>query len=141
MSHVARIALEIKDLCTLKQACARLGFELVEGRKTYKWYGSYMKDYPLPEGFSPEDLGKCDHAIRVPGAAYEVGVVKRNGRYLLLWDFWQDGGLEPRLGKNAGRLKQAYAIARATVEARRKGYQVQEQRTRQGIRLTLTRRG
>jgi len=141
MSHVARIQLEIKDLCTLKQACTRLGLEFLEGRRTYRWYGRYMEDYPLPEGFCFDDLGKCDHAISVTGAAYEVGVVKRSGGYLLLWDFWEEGGLEKILGKNAGRLKQAYAVTRTMVEAKRKGYQVREQRTQKGIRLTLTRRG
>lgn len=138
MSHIARIEMQINDLETLKAACARLGLEFVAEQKTYAWYGKHVGDYPLPEGFSVSDMGKCDHAIRVPGAKYEVGVVERNQKYVLLWDFWEDGGLEPALGKNAGRLKQAYGVEKATREARLKGYRVTEQKTNHGIRLVLS---
>ena len=140
MSHVATIELEINDLCSLKKACERLGFTFMEGQRTYRWYGEWVGDHPLPEGFTQEDLGKCDHAIRVPGALYEVGVVNRGGKYVLLWDFWQDGGLQQKLGKNAGLLKQAYTIVRSKAEAIRKGYQVAEKRTKSGIRLVLSKR-
>ena len=138
MSHVAKIELEITDLDALKAACQRLGLEFRCGKRTYTWYGEYMGDHPLPEGLSVQDLGKCDHAIHVPGASYEVGVVKRNGRYLLLWDFWHAGGLEHVLGRNAGRLKQAYAIERTRREALRKGYRITESKTQNGLRLVLT---
>ena len=138
MSHVAKIELEINDLDDLKRACNRLGFEFMENQRTYKWFGQWVGDYPLPEGIKKEDLGKCDHAIRVPEAKYEVGIVRRNGTYLLLWDFWSSGGLEEKLGKDAGLLKQAYAIERIKRESRRKRYRIREQRTDHGVRLTLT---
>ena len=138
MSHVAKIELEINDLDALKAACQRLGLEFRCGQAVYSWYGEYVGDHPLPEGLTVQDLGKCDHAIHVPGASYEVGVVKRNGRYLLLWDFWHAGGLERVLGRNAGRLKQAYAIERTRREALRKGYRITESKTQNGLRLVLT---
>lgn len=137
MSHVAKIELEINDLDTLKAACERLGVEFIPDQKHYRWYNEHVGDYPLPEGFTPEDLGRCDHAIHVPGASYEVGVVRRGSKYVLLWDFYSAGGLERKLGKGAGRLKQAYAVERVRRGARLKGYQVREQKTDQGIRLTL----
>lgn len=138
MSHIARIDLEINDLDALKAACGRLGLEFRCGQTSYAWYGEYVGDHPLPEGLTVHDLGKCDHAIHVPGASYEVGILKRNGKYLLLWDFWRDGGLERILGRNAGRLKQAYAIERTRREAQRKGYRFTESKTRTGVRLVLT---
>jgi len=138
MSHIARIDLEINDLDALKAACGRLGLEFRCGQTSYAWYGEYVGDHPLPEGLTVQDLGKCDHAIHVPGASYEVGILKRNGKYLLLWDFWRDGGLERILGRNAGRLKQAYAIERTRREAQRKGYRFTESKTRTGVRLVLT---
>jgi len=138
MSHVAKIDIEIKDLDTLKAACERLGLQFMQGQLAYSWYGSHQGDYPLPEGFTVEDLGRCDHAIRVQGAKYEVGVVKRGGKFTLLWDFWRSGGLEGALGKGACRLKQAYAVERVRKEARLKGYRFREQRTEQGIRVVLT---
>ena len=152
MSHVSAIELEIKDMDALKAACERLGLKWMEGKTTYRWYGQFMGDYPLPEGFKAEDLGKCTHAISVPGASYEIGVVTRNGKTTLLWDFWSSGGLEKILGKGGGKLKQAYTIETAKRAAKKAGYRVQEKRTLMdrfrgalgmqqvdGIRLTLRR--
>ena len=138
MSHVAKIELEIKDLDTLQAASERLGLEFVRNQKTYAWYGASVGDYPLPDGITVEDLGKCDHAIRVPGAAYEIGIVRKNNKYILLWDFYSQGGLEQALGRNAGKLKQAYAIERVYQEARRKGYHIIEQTIDQAVRLTIS---
>ena len=71
--------------------------------------------YPLPEGITESDIGRCNHAIRVPGCEYEVGVICRDDRYVLFWDSWRAGGLEKQtaLGKNACRLKQAYAVGKS----------------------------
>jgi len=137
MSHISKIELEINDLETLRLACERLGLQFMENQHTYKWYGSWIGDTPLPEGISIQDLGKCDHAIRVPGAQYEIGIVQRDRKYIMLWDFWNQGGLEQRLGKNAGRLKQAYTIERVRKEAKLKGHRICEQKTDQGVRLVL----
>ena len=137
MSHIAKIELEITDPDTLKLACERLGLQFMENQTTYSWYGTWVGDSPLPEGITTSDLGKCDHAIHVPGAQYEIGIVKRDRKYILLWDFWHHGGLEQNLGKNAGRLKQAYTIERVRKEARLKGHRICEQKTNQGVRLVL----
>lgn len=138
MSHIAKIELQIKDLDTLRAACEQMSLQFMPDQRFYKWYGRAVADYPIPEGFSAADMGKCDHAIRVPGASYEIGVVHRNGNYLLLWDFYSEGGLERVLGKGAGRLKQAYSVERVRREAKLKGYHVQERKTEQGIRMVLT---
>ncbi len=138
MSHIAKIELEINDLETLKKACERLGLEFIENQKTYQWYGTWVGDSEMPEGITVNDLGKCDHAIRVPGAQYEIGIVSKGRKYILLWDFWHQGGLEQKLGKNAGRLKQAYAVERVRKEARLKGYRICEQKTDKSVRLVLT---
>jgi hypothetical protein len=87
MSHVARIEIEINNLDTLKAAYHSLGLEFVPDQKTFARYGQHIGDYPLPEDFTIEDMGPCDHAIRVANAQYEIGVVKRSGRYILLWDY------------------------------------------------------
>jgi len=137
VSHIAKIEMEINDLGALQAAAIRLGGELVIGQTNYKWYGEWIGNTPMPEGVTADNLGKCDHAIRFPNAAYEVGVVQRGNKYQLLWDNWKQGGLESILGNNAGLLKQAYGIERARLEARRRGLTVHEQRTNTGIRLTL----
>jgi hypothetical protein len=129
MSHVSTFELEVNDLDALDSACKQLGLELVRGQKQYRWYGRSVGDYPLPAGFTEQDLGKCDHAIRIPGNpnAYEIGVVKnRNGRgYQLLWDFWQGGyGMQAKVGKDGEKLKQQYEVQHGVRHWQRKGYRV-----------------
>lgn len=143
MSHVSKIDIKPTDLAALKLAAKRLGGELVE-QKTYKWYGTSVGDYPLPEGFTAKDLGKCDFAIKFPDAKYEVGVVKRkDGKpgYELLWDFWSGGfGLEKAIGKDGNKLKQSYGVEAAKRAAMLKGWSCFEQKTPTGIKLTINKK-
>ena len=120
MSHISKIELEVKDLGTLKQACTRLGLNLHEGQKTFKWYG--------------QEDGRCDHAIRIPGATYEIGVIKTGDLYELECDYF-DSAIGKAIGQSGGLLKQAYAIERTKTEARRKGYSIIEKTIDSGIRL------
>ena len=94
MSHISKIELEVKDLGILGQACSELGLQLIRNRRTFRWYG---KESP------------CDHAIRVPGANYEIGVTQRNDLFELNCDFY-DRNLEKVIGSQGGLLKQAYAV-------------------------------
>jgi hypothetical protein len=138
LSHIARIELEIKSLEDLKAACNELGLKFNENEQSYKWYGRWVGDAPLPEGIKEEDLGKCDHCIHVPGAQYQIGVIKQDGKYRLLWDSWKAGGLEDVLGRNAGLLKQAYAVATIIRESRLKRLKVHQQIKEKSIRIVLT---
>ena len=131
MSHVAEISLEIRDLDALAAAAKELDLELIRDQKTYKWYGRSMGDYPLPVGFKKEDLGTCDHAIRIPGndRAYEIGVCKRrDGKagYVLQWDFFSGGyGMAEKVGGDkAQALVQGYATQVAIKTARAQGFRV-----------------
>ena len=85
MSHVSHIQLKIYDLSAIKRACSRMGFQFMENQKTYTWYGKLVEPekYPLPLGITEEELGHCDHAIKIPDARYEIGIVKRNNSYML----------------------------------------------------------
>ena len=138
MSHISKIEIEIRDLEALKQACNRLGFHFMENQKHYLWYGKIVGNNPLPEGFTEEDFGKCTHAIHVPTAAFEIGVVKKDNAYQLMWDSWIGGGLQKAIGKDAGILKQTYALESVKREARRKGYRFIEKKMKHGIRLCLS---
>jgi hypothetical protein len=119
MSHISKIELEVRDLAIIGQACSRLGLQLQKDQKTFKWYGQDAT---------------CDHAIRIPGASYEIGVIQKDGRYELQCDFY-DSGIEKAIGRQGGLLKQAYAVEKAKLEARRKGYTVLEKKSETGIRL------
>lgn len=135
MSHVATVEVQIKDLAALKKACERLGLEFKENCKTYKWYGRFMNDYAgsnaaFKHGLKPEDYGKCEHAVAIPGdpTAYECGVVKRpdgNG-YTLIWDFYGCNGqrLLKRIGKDGKKLRQAYTGEVAAAKLSAKGFKV-----------------
>jgi len=136
MSHITKIEIKVTDLTALKAACKRLNLQFIENQLTYRWYGSRVGNDPLPEGIAVEDLGKCDHAIKVPGASYEIGILKDGNRYRLLWNNWTSGGLEQVIGKDAGLLKQAYGIEKTKSEARRKGYSLYETRHSNGA-ITL----
>lgn len=130
MSHITVIEIQIKDLDALEAAARELGLELRRGQTTYDWYGRKVGNDPMPEGFTVADLGKCDHAITIPGneRAYEVGVcASRNGEpgYTLMWDFWNGGyGLQDKIGQNGQRLIQEYAVQVAMNEAMREGFRV-----------------
>ena len=122
MSHISKIELEVKDLGTLKQACNRLGLNLHEGQKTFKWYG--------------QEDERCNHVIRVPGATYEIGVIKTGDLYELKCDYF-DAAVGKAIGRSGGLLKQAYAIERTKTEDRLKGYSVIEKTTDSGIRIQV----
>ncbi len=135
MSHISKIEIEIlQSLEDLKSACREMGFLFMENQKTHKWYGTNRES----ESNSQSELGKCDHAIKVHGAKYEIGVVKKDSHWELLWDEYFSGGLEKKVGKNAGLLKQAYSIARIKRESRIKGYRVTQKKVSNGIRLVLS---
>lgn len=136
MSHIASIELVINDLKTLAKACNRLGIIFLQGKKNYRWYGSSWNQAENVIGnYVP---GQCDHVIQVPGADYEIGVIKDGENFALVADFWQYGGLEEVVGPNAGKLKQAYAVERVKNEAKQKRMRIQEVMTENSIRLVLT---
>lgn len=145
MSHVTTIAIEIRDLDALEAAARELGATLVRDQKTYTWYGQHVGDYPLPKGITKEQLGKCDHAIKVPGVNYEIGVVKLpNGNYTLVYDFYGRYGandgmkLLQRFGEGCQKLVQSYAVHKAMIEARKRGHTVTKKVLPNGsVKLTV----
>ena len=114
MSHVTAIELDIaekneRDLLLAGEDC---GLERRD-KSSYRWYGTHVGDYPIPEGFSKQELGRCSYALGIKGdpSAYELGVVRRDGKLHLLYDFYGTQGrrLKSRVGENGSKLKQAFA--------------------------------
>jgi hypothetical protein len=164
MSHISKIDLAIKDLDAFMAAVKRCSpdLEFVEGQETYRWYGKFVGDSPIPAGMKTEDYGKCLHAVRVrpdaphpwysseaakvadiPKVAdtpeftrpYELGIVKIEGQagYTLVYDNWNSGrGLEKLIGQGAARLKAAYATEVTVRTMRRQGYRVREETVADG---------
>ena len=139
MSHVAVIKTNIKSLKSMKAACKRLGLIFIENQTTYKWFNRHVGDYPIPDGMTVNDMGKCLHAIKVPGADYEVGIIKdpkNKKNYKLIWDFW-DSKLPKYLGKDAWKLTQAYEVEHAKYTAKLQGKIVKEKIMNDRIRLIV----
>lgn len=150
MSHVATIDLVIEDLDALAKACDELGLELRRGQTSFKWFGQWVNDYDANNaayrnGISTDDYGRCEHAIAVKGndQAYEIGLVKAaDGRgYKLVFDFFAGGyGLMEKVGNDCDKLRQEYAVSKATITAHKQGYRVLRAPQPDGkIKLTLTR--
>lgn len=147
MSHIATVSCKIMDLAALKEAAKELGGIFVENQKTYKWYGRSMGDAPLPAGMTVKDLGKCTHAIKLPGVNYEVGVVKqKDGSYTLAYDYFtyapngHDGGkLLEKFGPKLDTLTMLYSVHVATMQARARGWSVARQPGKNGaVNLMVT---
>lgn len=144
MSHVVTVKIEIQDLEAVEAACARLGWHWRPNQKTYAWYGRWLKDYhgndaAYKNGFDPEQFGKCEHAIGVPKARYEIGLIRQGAAYTLLWDNYATGGLQNLTQENGlqGFLA-AYAAEKAKLTAKRQGFKVREQVLDNGnIKLTV----
>lgn len=109
MSHITTVKLQVKDLDALEEACGQLGMELRRGKTTFRWYGRE---------------GTCEHAIGLKGQAstYEIGLQREPQAelaYSLAYDAF-DGRLEAAAGSGLSRLKQEYAVACASKNAKAK---------------------
>lgn len=146
MSHVVNLELLILDLEALGVAAKACGLELIRNQKHYKWWGHSVGDYPIPTGFTAEELGTCEHALSVVGndQAYEIGVVKRrDGKpgYQLLYDYFSGGkGLVEKIGGNeAPKLKQRYQVEIFRREMAKKGMRVSERIVNGKLQVEATR--
>ena len=129
MSHVANISTkQIKfDLEIVKELCRRQGWLFMENQKTYAWYGRFVGDAPQAEDVKIEDYGKCDHAIKIPGCSYELGLrVTGNGLYNVIGDFWKGGQLDKVLGAQGEVFGQLYNMTNDIMWAEAKGYSWEE---------------
>ena len=138
MSHITSIEADSADqqivsLPALGRAAAACGMELRLGQTTHRnWAsdhgGKLYGDAPLPAGMTEADVGKCEHAICVPGAerargtgGYEIGVVasrKFPDTFSLAYDSY-GGLLERHAGPALGQLIQRYRaeVVKETAEA------------------------
>lgn len=116
MSHIVRIATQVKDGIALGMACRRLGLAEPKREQASMYSGQ-------AEGL----------VVRLPGWIYPVICRPETGE--LLYDNY--GG---RWGeqKELDRLLQAYAVAKVGLEARRQGHSVVEQPLDDGsVKLTI----
>lgn len=149
MSHVVAIKTELFSIEAVKRTCKALGLVFKENQKTIRWFGSWMNDYDRNDaayklGIDPSLYGTCDHAIEVPGSAYDVGLLKnpKTGGYKLYFDFWSHNGhriMEVIGGQTGDRFMQEYALQAAEIEAEMHGHYTQRTKLADGtIELAIT---
>lgn len=152
MSHITTVAVEIRDLEAVKALCREKGWTFKEGKKTYEWFGEWVKQGDNDIRPSDEELatwGHCDHAIGIPGEAYELGLQRSGNAYRLRWDGFKEWrkdhggpskhGLDYYVGKTGSRFLQGYGIAKAEMEARKRGLNVRRVPGSNGsVKLVLT---
>ena len=117
MSHIVTIEAEARDRAAVAAACRRLGLpEAVMGTAKL---------------FEGEASGLL---VRLPGWAYPAVVETATGR--IRYDNYEGGWGDPA---QLGRFLQAYALEKATIEARKKGHAVSERALADGsVKLTVT---
>ena len=127
MSHVVSIACELTDLEAVKATCKELGLTFKENQKQYAWWGFSVGDYPLPAGFTKDDLGHCEHAIGVPGTNWEIGLARAKGAkgFTLLFDFFGSDGapiLKALGGEKAPEFLKRYTANKTELACMKAGY-------------------
>ncbi len=116
MSHIVEIKTEVRDEAAVKAACVRLQV-LTPEHKTVRL-------------FSATATGLC---VQLPGWSYPVVANLQTGQ--LQYDNFNGNWGEQ---KHLNAFLQAYAVCKATIEARRKGHNVSETRLEDGsIRVTV----
>lgn len=154
MSHVVTQDAEVHDLEAVERACIRLGWEFKRNQQSFRWFSDgWIDDSPVPRDlFDTEEeyqrvlalsreervaamnqlLGRCQHAIGVPGAEYEIGLIQKvNGSYRLAFDWWGPGGLGFMQKNNP--FPQAYAAELIKMTAERQGYSWEEEFLPNGV--------
>lgn len=120
MSHIVTIKTEVRDVAAVQAACKRLGLPQAVAGAARLYSGE-----------------ACGVAVQLPGWRYPVVADPASGtlRYDNFHGRW---GAD----KELHRFLQAYAVCKATIEARRKGHAVNEQRLPDGsIKLVINIRG
>ncbi len=116
MSHIVTIKTEVRDIAAIRAACQRLGLLAPVQGKTKLFSGEV-------EGW----------AVQLPGWQYPVVCDTASGtvHYDNFSGHWGEQ-------KELNRFLQAYAVEKARLEARRKGYAVVEQSLPDGsIKLSI----
>jgi hypothetical protein len=83
--------------------------------------------------YMTEKLGKCTHAIEVPGCHYDIGLIQQGDKYVPIWD-WFAGGMRQAMGHGQAEnpFAQAYGVEMAKLQAQGMGLYSTEQLNNDG---------
>ncbi len=161
MSHVSTLdgLLIENDPIILKRAVERLGGTFLQDQKTYRWFGGWADDSPVPRGLFETQaeydrvvgmsytdrtnymnamLGMSVHAASFPGSTYEVGFARVGDHLTAVFDWFTDSsGL---LKKLQDQFPQAYAVESVIRQAELCGFAWQEEKLPDGsVEIVTTR--
>jgi hypothetical protein len=122
MSHFTSIQTKVRDIAALRDACAELGFDVLENARA--------------RGYSANNV-PGEYVIKLRGP-YDIALNRQpDGTFAMTTDWW-NGHVEKEVGTGFGKLMQLYAVHKASREARRKGYSVQRKAQQDGsIKLCI----
>lgn len=136
MSHLIASQIAIMDLEILRKAVAGFGgLTWMEGAKRFR---SYTKDERLDTQVA--EHGTCEHAIKIAGATYEIGVVKRKDGegWNLVFDPY-DHAAADKVGYQCEKVTAAYGEAYIRDFAEKNGFLVEQSTDSEGnVELCLT---
>jgi hypothetical protein len=122
MSHFTTIKTQIKDIAALQSACKELGLALLQNTKA-RGYGGEVRN--------------GDFVIKLAGP-YDIAVNQQPDQTFGLTTDWWDGHVENVVGKDYSKLLQLYAVHKASIEARKKGFSTLRRPQKDGsIKLIL----
>jgi hypothetical protein len=131
MSHLICSEIVINDLDILRKAVAGFGgLRWMEGQKSYVWYmrsGVNEKEYQNSKKQQEDANGACEHAIKISGASYEIGVVRRpdGDGWKLVFDPY-DGAAAQKVGRGCELLTNAYSEAYIRDFAEKNGFMTEQ---------------
>jgi len=110
MSILSTIKAKIRDLNALEAALKEFGGTLHRNRTQFNQYGSHRQR-------------NCDHAISFKHENMEMGLIKQpDGSYSLQYDHM----LDRKVGKDAGKLMDAYNVHKTIMDSVAWGYAATE---------------
>lgn len=123
MSHWTTVSCEFRDQKALEAACRELALP-IQANAIARGYGSQTL--------------KADMVIKCPGP-YDIAVKRNADGTLGLTTDWWAGHVAKVVGQDFAKLKQLYAVHRATAACRAKGYSVNRVTKQDGsINLAVT---
>lgn len=115
MSHVEQSKARILDLSLLLKAVEEIvgkGHAKLVDASTYKCYPRGVGTYPMPEGMTIDEWGKCEKKVVIDGIGYEIGLVRDKTDkkvWRMRYDFYGPGQpLLQHFGNGLSKLNQKY---------------------------------
>ena len=122
MSHFTTIKTQIKDIEALRSACKELNLPLLQTADARGYAG---------------EVRRGDYVIQLAGP-YDIAVNQQPDQCYGLTTDWWNGYVEKEVGQEYSKLLQLYAVHKASIEARKKGYSVLRRKQQDGsIKLIL----